>query len=76
MATNLFTSESKFIERARTALTNAQTNPVIKAALADYGMGDEQLLIGQQVFDATHTFWQSNIQEDAETQNSPLISLF
>lgn len=72
MPTNLFVSESKFIERARTALANAQTNPLIKAALNDYGMGDEQLIIGQQIFDGTLGTRQSNIQEDAETTEASL----
>lgn len=72
MATNLFTSESKFLERARTALTNAQTNSIIKAALTDYGMGDQHLALGQQIFNTAQTIWQSNIQEDAETTEASL----
>lgn len=72
MATNLFTSESKFLERARTALTNANSNPVIKSALTDYGMGDEQLAVGQKIFDTAQAIWQENIQEDAETTEASL----
>ncbi|MEX2592575.1 MAG: hypothetical protein WD426_07350 [Anditalea sp.] len=42
----LFSSESKFLERARTALANAESHAEIRALLADYGMDENQLLEG------------------------------
>lgn len=67
MPNRLFKSESKFLERARTALTNAQTDSIIKAALTDYSMGEEQIAQGQQIFDTTYGVWSANTTEDAET---------
>jgi len=72
MATKLFTSESKFLERSRTALTNAQSNAVIKAALADYGMNDEALVGGKQIFKISQSAWESNIREDAESTEASI----
>ncbi len=73
MATKLFISESKFLENTRTAITNAETNPAIKAALADYGMGDEQVAVGRQVYNATQSIWDKNIKEDKESTEASLV---
>ncbi len=67
MSSRLFQSESKFIERCRTALVNAQSDSVIKAALADYGMSDEQLNEGQQLFARVQAVWNANTADEAET---------
>ena len=50
MATNLFTSETKFLERARTALTTAQESSNIKSALLEYGLTEEQLAEGWKIY--------------------------
>jgi len=73
MAKRLFKSESKFLEKTRTAITNAETNPVIKAALAEYGMGDEPMAIGRQLYNDTQNIWDSNIKEDAESLESGIL---
>src|SRR5690606_16389823 len=67
MAKNLFVSESKFIERSRSALANAQTNEVIKLALAEYGMGAPEISAGLQILNNAIKYWEDNKQEVAET---------
>ncbi len=67
MAKILFVSESKFIERSRSALANTQTNEVIKLALADYGMGEPEIAAGLQILNNANKNWEDNKQEVAET---------
>lgn len=68
MATNLFTSESKFLERSRVALTNAESNTEIQPALADYGMGAEKVAEGWQVYNTAKSTWELNQKEDTESE--------
>ncbi|TRX63984.1 hypothetical protein [Carboxylicivirga sp. M1479] len=72
MTKRLFKSESKFLEKARTGITNAETNDAIKAALADYNMGDEQVAVGRGIYNATQKIWDANIKEDAESTEASL----
>ncbi|MBK3518576.1 hypothetical protein [Carboxylicivirga marina] len=72
MTKRLFKSESKFLEKSRTAITNAETNPAIKAALAEYGMGDEQLAVGRQTYNASQGIWDKNFKEDTESSEASL----
>ncbi len=60
-------SESKFLERVRTALTNASGNQVIKSALANFGFGDAEHAAGQKKYEGTLAVWENNKKEDAET---------
>lgn len=70
MNTNLFTSESKFIERSRIALTNAEAHEAIKPLLSDYGMDENKIAEGWVVFNKAKSIWEFNKQEDAETKNA------
>ncbi|MCU4156717.1 hypothetical protein J1N10_12075 [Carboxylicivirga sp. A043] len=72
MSKRLFKSESKFLEKSRTAITNAESNPLIKAALADYGLGEEQMVHGRQLYNSTQNMWDTNIKEDAESTEASL----
>ena len=47
---NLFTSESKFIERSRVALTNAEEHKKIKSALAEYDYNKAKIAEGWQFY--------------------------
>ncbi len=67
MSTNLEKSESKFMERARTALANASNHPEIKTALADYGMDDKKLAEGNKLYTNTKNVWEMNKKEDTES---------
>lgn len=73
MAKRLFKSESKFLEKSRTAITNVEANPTIKAALAEYGMGDEPLTVGRNLYNSTQSIWDNNIKEDAESIEAGII---
>jgi len=68
MATNLVTTESKFLERARVALTNAVSDEEIRTALADYGMDEVKIAEGRQVYENTKSIWQQNQREEAESK--------
>lgn len=67
MSTNLFTSESKFLERSRIALTNAETHTEIKPLLASFGMDAPKIAAGWVVYNNAKNSWESNQKEDAET---------
>ena len=68
MNTNLITSESKFIERARVALTNAEANEIIKPLISEYGMNQNKIAEGWTIFHSTKGIWERNKQEDVETK--------
>jgi len=51
MKARLFVSDSKFLERVRTALTNAQNHAEIKALMADFGMDENKLAEGQKLYE-------------------------
>ncbi|WP_439182237.1 hypothetical protein [Carboxylicivirga taeanensis] len=72
MTKRLFKSESKFLEQSRTAITNAETNPIIKAALADYGLGEEEVGVGRELFNSTQSVWDANMKENAESTEASL----
>lgn len=61
-------SESKFLERTRTALTNAQTHPQIKAALAEYGIDESMFAEGWNLYDIAQGTWELNQKEESETR--------
>lgn len=67
MAKSLRIPESKFLERSRTALTNAEANVEIKTALADYGMDTAKIAEGKNVYENTKAVWDLHTKEDAET---------
>lgn len=67
MSTNLLTSESKFLERARIALTNAETHAEIKPALESYGMDTDKVAEGMSVYNNAKEVWERNKTEDAES---------
>lgn len=60
-------SESKTLERARIALTNAESHAEIKPLLAAFGMDDAKIAEGWAVFQKAKTTWESNEKENAET---------
>lgn len=61
-------SESIFLERVRIALTNAESHPEIKAALAEFGVNDAKFTEGWQVFNLAKESWELNKQEESETR--------
>ncbi len=61
-------SESKFLERVRIALTNAETQPKIKAALAEFGVDDAKFTEGWQIYNLAKENWELNKQEESETR--------
>ncbi|MCZ4694671.1 hypothetical protein DWB61_06435 [Ancylomarina euxinus] len=61
-------SESKFLERTRTALTNAQTHPQIKAALAEYGIDESKFSEGWNLYDIAKGTWEFHKKEESETR--------
>jgi len=68
MSTNLFTSESKFLERSRIALTNAESHAEIKPLLSDYGMDSTKIAEGWTIYNNTKNIWELNQKEDSETK--------
>ncbi|MDB4335191.1 hypothetical protein OAA06_02395 [bacterium] len=70
MQSHLFVSESKFLERARLALTSAATHEIIKAALIEYGCTEETLTSGDGILaNAVSTKEQTKI-ETSEIKNA------
>lgn len=61
-------SESKFLERSRIALTNAETHPEIKAALATFGVDEAKYAEGWQVYNKAKERWELNQEEESETR--------
>ncbi|MBN1181298.1 MAG: hypothetical protein JXB49_03355 [Bacteroidales bacterium] len=68
MSTNLFISESKFMERSRIALTNAESHVEIKPALTSYGMDTAKVAEGWKIYNSAKTVWEQNKDEDAESK--------
>jgi len=68
MSSNLLTSESKFLERSRIALTNAETHAEIKPALETYGMDAAKIAEGMGVYNNAKEVWERNKTEDAESE--------
>lgn len=61
-------SESKFLERSRIALTNAEMHPEIKAALAEFGVDDAKYAEGWQVYNKAKNSWELKKGEESETR--------
>src|SRR5690554_2907767 len=72
MSNRLFVSETKFLERARIALTNARSNEEIRNMLADFGMYEEKLASGWNVYE--HARGMKELS-DRETKESTLASM-
>jgi len=68
MATNLFQSESKFLERVRIALTNAESHAEIKDALKEFGVDETKFTEGWQVFNRAKEAWEFNKKEETDTR--------
>ena len=60
-------SESKFLERTRIALSNAESQPDIKAALIPFGIDDAKFAEGWAVYNKAKSIWELNAKEGAET---------
>ncbi|PKQ61555.1 hypothetical protein BZG02_15305 [Labilibaculum filiforme] len=60
-------SESKFLERTRIALSNAESHPDIKAALLAFGIDDAKFAEGWAVYNKAKSIWELNAKEGAET---------
>jgi chorismate mutase len=67
MSTPIIRNESKFLERARTALSNAQSHLEISPALSSFGMNTEQLSVGSQIYNNAKEEWEVNKKEDSES---------
>lgn len=61
-------SESKFFERVRIALTNAESHDEIKTALEEFGVDASKIAEGWQVFNLAKTTWELNKKEESETR--------
>jgi hypothetical protein len=61
-------SESKFLERIRIALTNAESQAEIKAALTEYGVDEAKYAEGWELYNLTKNSWELNKQEESETR--------
>lgn len=60
-------SESKFLERTRIALSNAESQPDIKAALIPFGVDEAKFAEGWVVYNKAKSIWELNAKEEAET---------
>lgn len=60
-------SESKFLERTRIALSNAESQADIKAALLAFGVDDAKFAEGWNVYNKVKSIWELNAKEEAET---------
>ncbi len=70
MATKLHKSESRLLEQARTGISNAKSEPMIKSALNEVGITDEQLSEGDSLYQQAFYLWEENKKEDAETSQA------
>ncbi|WP_372644386.1 hypothetical protein [Ancylomarina sp.] len=61
-------SESKFLERIRIALTNAESHAEIKAALTEYGIDEAKFAQGWELYNLGKYSWELNKQEESETR--------
>jgi len=61
-------SESKFLERIRIALTNAESHAEIKAALTEYGIDEAKFAQGWKLYNLGKDSWEHNKQEESETR--------
>lgn len=68
MPTKRPSTESKKLEQARIALTNAEANQEIKSTLADYGMNSEKIAQGKLVYENTLSLFEQNEKETAESR--------
>ena len=57
MVTRSSETESHFFEKVRVALTNVQEHSEIKTALADYGMGEPEIITGWDLFNNVKQVW-------------------
>ncbi len=64
----LFQSESKFLERARVALTNAKSHQKINPLLAEYSMDEARIDLGWEKYNKAKESWEYNQQENAEAK--------
>jgi hypothetical protein len=70
MASKLSVTESKFLERVRTTLTNVENHPVIKSAMGDFGMDEGNLAQGREFYEQARTSKERSEREEKETRLS------
>lgn len=61
-------SESKFLERSRIALSNAESHPEIKLALAEFDVDEAKFAEGWAVYNKAKETWELNVKEESETR--------
>lgn len=66
METNLNKTESKFKERVRIALTNAESHTEIKPLMSELGYDEAKISEGWSIFETFQTSSEKNEQEDIE----------
>ena len=59
-------TESKFMEKTRTALANSSGNAEIKTLLARCGFGEAEHAVGQKKYDNTFFLWENHKREGAD----------
>lgn len=67
MNSNSSLTEAKFLERARVALTNAESHEQIKPLLASFGVDDTKIAEGWAVYEKAKTSWENNQKESTDT---------
>src|SRR5690554_6294261 len=68
MGIGLVPSESKFLERSRTALANAASNVEIRSKMAKFGMDEEKLQEGLNLHDRASSQRDRHEQEGIESR--------
>ncbi len=67
MKPKLITTEEKYFERCRVALTNAETHAKIAPAMQEFDYGTEKIAEGTAIYNNAKQLWELNKKEDAET---------
>ena len=70
MGIGIFPSESKFLERVRTALTNAESHPEINSKMAKLGMDRDKLLEGLSLHDRANAVKDEHEKEGIDSRRS------
>lgn len=72
MKTNLQTSESKFLERCRIALSNAEAHETIASAILPFGYDTAKIAEGTSVYNNAKKQWETKQKEEAESRGASL----
>ena len=68
--TTSYKTDAEILDQYQTALTNAENQPEIAAAMTEFGYGPEKIAEGSQIIDTTQNAYNFNKQEDDETTDA------